>query len=174
MLCLAAKMRTAGGVAQKQSNAVSFSMLQRPRLLSLVQIERVTRTLFFLLLVSLLMLLDGYVLVLVSRSLGIYLLLAVEATTGLVGVLLIRNSYGHVLEQLRREVHDGRYPAREFRLIGCLIVSALCLIVPGFATDAVGLLALLPPLRWLVGYAIERTGRAGLEELYEYVKLEEE
>ena len=149
-------------------------MLHRPRLLGLVQIESVTRTLFLFLLGSLLMLLDGYILVIVSRSLGLYLLMAIEATTGLAGVLLIRSSYRHITDQLRAEVHAGRYPRREFRQLGCLLASAICLIVPGFATDAVGVLALLPPLRWLIGYGMERSSRTGLEELYEYIKLEEQ
>ncbi len=149
-------------------------MLRRPQLLSLVQLESVTRALFVLLLCSLLILLDGYILVLVSRSLGLYLLLAIEAATGLAGVLLIRNSYRHIVERLRTEVHTGHYPGREFRQLGCLLVSAVCLIVPGFATDAVGVLALLPPLRWLIGFGVERAGRTGLQELYEYIKLEEE
>ena len=148
-------------------------MFRRPRFLPLVQIESVTRALFILLLCSLLMLADGYILIVVSRSLGIYLLLAIEATTGLIGVLVVLGSYRHVVEQVRAEVQGGRYPEREFRRLGCLLVSAVCLILPGFVTDAAGVLALLPPLRWVIGFAIERAARAGLEELYEHIKLEE-
>jgi UPF0716 protein FxsA len=133
----------------------------------------VTRALFLLLLVSLIMLVDGYVLIVISRTLGIYLLLAIEAATGLIGVLFIIGSYRHGLDRMREAVRAGRYPGREFRWLACLIVSALCLIMPGFVSDALGILVVVPPLRWVVGYAALRAGRGGLDELYEYLKLEE-
>jgi UPF0716 protein FxsA len=148
-------------------------MDRRPRLLSMVHLDTVTRVLFVLLLASLVIIADGYVLILVSRYLGIYLLLAAEATTGLIAVMMILSSYRHTVTLVRESVRQDRYPGVEFRSLSCLWVGAACLIVPGFVTDAIGIAALLPPLRWGIGYWIERRGRNGFEELYEYLKLEE-
>ena len=148
-------------------------MHRRPRLLTIVHIDSVTRVLFVLLLASLLMIIDGYVLILVSRFLGIYLLLAAEATTGLIGVVAILSSYRHTVTCVREAVHDGRYPEAEFRTLSCLWVSAICLVLPGFVTDALGIAVIFPPIRWGVGFWIERAGKSRFEELYEYLKLEE-
>jgi UPF0716 protein FxsA len=148
-------------------------MERRPRLLLLVHLDTVTRVLFVLLLASLVIIGDGYVLILVSRYLGIYLLLAAEAATGLIAVMAILSSYRHTVALVREAVREDRYPVAEFRSLSCLSVAAICLILPGFVTDAIGIAALLPPVRWGIGYWVERTGRDGFEELYEYLKLEE-
>jgi len=148
-------------------------MEQRPRLLMLVHVDSVTRLIFSLLLASLLLVADGYVLIIVSRYLGIYLLLAVEAATGLLAVLAILSSYRHTVSEVREAVRANRYPVAEFRSLASLWVGSICLIVPGFVTDVIGLAAMIPPLRWLAGYVIERSVRTRFEELYEYLKLEE-
>lgn len=124
------------------------------------------------LLASLLLLADGYVLIVVSRSVGLYLLLAIEASTGLAGVVIILNSYRHVLAQTRRTVGAGRYPVGEFRSLVCLLIGAVLIIIPGFVTDGLGIAVQVPPLRWLVGRVVERVARPRLEELYEYMKTE--
>jgi UPF0716 family protein affecting phage T7 exclusion len=97
----------------------------------------------------------------------------VEATTGLIAIIAILSSYRHTVTSVREAVREDRYPAAEFRALSCLWVGAVCLVVPGFVTDALGIAALLPPIRWGVGFWIERSSRSGLEELYEYLKLEE-
>ncbi len=148
-------------------------MHRRPGLLTIVHMDSVTRVLFVLLLAALLMIGDAYVLILVSRFLGIYLLLAAEAATGLIAVIAILSSYRHTVTRVREAVRDDRYPDAEFRALSCLWVSAICLVLPGFVTDALGIAVLLPPVRWGVGFWIERAGRSGFEELYEYLKLEE-
>ncbi|MBU8913079.1 MAG: FxsA family protein [Spirochaetales bacterium] len=148
-------------------------MDQQPRLLTIVHMDSVMRAFFVLLFASLLMIVDGYVLILVSRYFGIYLLLAAEAATGLIAVIAILSSYRHTVTRIREAVRDGQYPGAEFRALSCLWVSAVCLILPGFITDALGIAVVLPPIRWAAGFWIERASRDGFEELYQYLKLEE-
>jgi len=138
-----------------------------------VRPEGMAQLLFGGLFLSLFLLLDGYVLVLVSRLLGIYLLLAIVAVTGLVGLIAILGTHRARVRELRRVVADGRYPTREFRRILALLVAAVCLMVPGFATDAIGLICLIPPVNWLIGSVLERSFQRPLMELYEYMRLEE-
>lgn len=148
-------------------------MARKPRLLALVSIDTMARLLFLLLLASLFVLGDGYVLVIASRRVGIYLLLAVEAVTGIVAVVSILNAYRHAVAAARDHVEHDHYPVTEFRTLGCFWVAAVLLVLPGFLTDALGLAVLLPPLRWVVGTWIEKMNRGAFEELYEYLKMED-
>jgi len=148
-------------------------MRRRPGLLTILHMDSVTRVLFVLLLASLVMIADGYVLILVSRFIGIYLLLALEAATGLIAVIAILSSYRHTVTRVREAVRKGQYPSADFRTLSCLWVGAICLVLPGFVSDALGIVVLIPPVRWGVGFWIERSSRGGFEELYQYLKLEE-
>jgi len=148
-------------------------MNRQPRLLVMIHPESVTRLLFGLLFAALLVIVDGYVLILVSRYVGIYLLLAAEATTGLIAVVSILSSYRHTVVKIHEAVHADRYPAAEFRKLACLWVGSICLVLPGFVTDAIGLAALIPPMRWGVGFLIEKAGKESFEEVYEYLRLDE-
>lgn len=152
---------------------IEWGMRRLPGLLTIVHMDSVTRMLFVLLLASLLMIGDGYVLILASRFLGIYLLLAVEAATGLIAVIAVLSSYRHTVTRIREAVREDRYPGAEFRTLSCLWIGVICLVLPGFVTDTLGIAVMLSPLRWGVGFWIERAGRSGFEELYQYLKLEE-
>lgn len=79
--------------------------------------------------------------------------------TAFAGLYFVRGQGLRMLERLR----DGRMPAQAQMLHGPLLaLAAGCLMVPGFITDTVGALLLVPPLRrkaaeWLVS----RFGRGG-------------
>jgi UPF0716 protein FxsA len=82
----------------------------------------------------------------------------------LLGTLLLRREGPRAWRAFQLAVREGRPPGRE-GLDGVLVlIGALLIIVPGFVTDVLGLLCLLPPTRKLVGrgilgYALAR-GRA--------------
>jgi len=125
-----------------------------------------------LLLFSLLLLADGYVLIILSRVVGIYLLLAIEAVSGLAAAVAILRSYRNTVDDLRAAVDAGRDPEPELRWICCLWVSVVLLLIPGFVTDGLGIAVLIPPFRWLVARFVMRAARDGVEELLEHLKLE--
>jgi UPF0716 protein FxsA len=139
----------------------------------MVRIEKVSALLFLLLCASLPMLADAYVLVLLSRQMGIYLLLAIEAATGLIAVIGILSSYRNSLTRIRSAVRESIDPVAEYRWISCLWAAAVLLAVPGFVTDVLGLAVLVPPLRWAAGSWIVAAARAGFDEVTEYLKLGE-
>jgi UPF0716 protein FxsA len=142
-----------------------------PLLHGLVEPDRVLRFLILGLLGALLLLADAYVLVLVSRRMGIYLLLAVVASTGLIAIITVTGAYRAELDTMWRIVHEGHYPRREFRRIVPLLAGAVLLVVPGFVSDGVGLLLIVRPVGWLLGAAVERRHRRRFQELYEYLRL---
>jgi UPF0716 protein FxsA len=128
--------------------------------------------LFTGLFLSLFLLLDGYVLILLSRRIGVYLLLAITASTGLVGVVSVLSSHRSRTRELERRVAEGIYPKKEVRRLLTLVAGGACLIVPGFATDAAGVLILIPPVRTLAGMGLEALLRPSLSELYEYLRID--
>ena len=147
-------------------------MRQRPPFHTLVQTEGLARLLFAGLFLSLFLLCDSYVLILLSRLVGIYLLLAITASTGLIGVIVVLSSHRARARELKRRVAEGVYPTAEIRRLLALFAAGACLIVPGFVTDALGILLLLPPVRSLVGWALESFFRPSLRELYEYLRMD--
>lgn len=70
--------------------------------------------------------------------------------TGFVGASLARSQGAGVLRRLQATVQSGGLPAREI-VDGVLILMAgVVLLTPGFVTDVIGLLLLLPPTRAVV------------------------
>lgn len=138
---------------------------------TLAELEHIARALFAGLLASLLMLADGYAVIIVSRYLGAYLLLAILASTGLVGVIVVLTAYRSTLDRMWRVVTAGRYPRTEFRRMSSLLVAAALLVIPGFVSDAVGIVVLTRIGGWMLGAILERRNRRRFEELYEHLRL---
>ncbi|MFP4113116.1 MAG: FxsA family protein [Spirochaetota bacterium] len=146
-------------------------MDRRPLLYGLVNSDTMLRAMLAGLLVALLLLADGYVLVLLSRRLGIYLLLACAASTGLVGILVIASAHRAEIDSMRAAVGSGDYPQRQFRRLIPLATSAALLLIPGFVTDTLGVLLLVRPVGWVVGALIERRYRDRFRTLYEHLRV---
>jgi UPF0716 protein FxsA len=71
--------------------------------------------------------------------------LASVATT-VIGVLLVRYVGAKSFRAARDYLNSGGDPSRELPN-GYALAGAVCLIVPGFVTDLIGLLLLFPPTR---------------------------
>lgn len=86
----------------------------------------------------------------VGGQLGLLRTLGICFLTGVVGAALARAEGMSVLRRIQEVAGRGQLPAREL-LDGVLIfVAGLVLLTPGFVTDAMGLLLLLPPSRALI------------------------
>lgn len=86
-----------------------------------------------------------------GAKLGLWLTLAWVLLTAVAGVALLRGlalSGRHRLrEGLQEGLHDPLSPIAHKALTG---VAGVLLVLPGFFTDAMGLLLLLPPVRALI------------------------
>jgi|SRR5690606_23104309 len=76
-------------------------------------------------------------------------LLAVLATA-ILGTALVRVQGLRTLQRARATLDAGEVPARELFDGVCILIGGVLLVVPGFFTDAIGLLLLIPPLRELL------------------------
>lgn len=86
-----------------------------------------------------------------GAKLGLWLTLAWVVLTGVAGVLILKRLALSGGQRLREGLQDGLQdplsPLAHKALMG---VAAVLLILPGFFTDALGLLLLLPPVRALL------------------------
>lgn len=106
-----------------------------------------------------------------GAALGLWVTLAWVLLTGMAGVMLLRglavSGQRDLRDGLREGLHDPLSPIAHKALMG---VAAVLLILPGFFTDALGLILLLPPVRGLIiaqmarrvrGVALVRRGNLG-------------
>jgi len=113
-----------------------------------------------------------------GAKLGLWLTLAWVVLTGVLGVLLLKGMAVGGRDSLRRGFQEGLQdplsPLAQRALVG---VAAVLLILPGFFTDALGLVLLLPPVRALIvrslagrmrGVVVMRRGPGFDDEPYEH------
>jgi len=124
-----------------------------------------------LLLISTILLADGWALVLLSREVGLYAALALHGTVALIAALILGNSVHRQLKRIRREAEEGVFrPAHYARLVA-VVIAAVLLIIPGTVSDGLGLFIFLPPGRHLVGWIVARRYSPALVMVYEYFKM---
>jgi UPF0716 protein FxsA len=88
-----------------------------------------------------------YFLIQVGSEIGAFSTILLSILTAVIGVWLVRYQGFGVLRRVRDLLDRGEVPAIEV-MDGALILAAgLCLILPGFLTDSLGFLLLIPPLR---------------------------
>ena len=88
-----------------------------------------------------------FVILRVGDALGVVNTIALLILVSLVGGWLVKREGVGVLVRAQRRVQAGEIPGREL-LDGVLILFAGALLMtPGFVTDVVGILLLLPPVR---------------------------
>ncbi|MEY8712726.1 membrane protein FxsA [Mangrovibacter phragmitis] len=83
----------------------------------------------------------------VAHVLGVLLTLILVIFTSVVGMSLVRNQGFKNLMLMQQRMSAGESPAAEMIKSVSLIISGLLLILPGFFTDFLGLLLLLPPVQ---------------------------
>jgi UPF0716 protein FxsA len=101
-----------------------------------------------------------YVILQVGEAIGAVWTILLLAADSVLGSLLLRNQGRSVWGRFNAALGEGRMPHREV-IDGVLIVfGGAFLITPGFLTDIVGLLLLIPPTRALIRrLVVRRLGR---------------
>jgi UPF0716 protein FxsA len=104
-----------------------------------------------------------YVILQVSHVVGVLDTIGLLLLVSVVGAWLVKREGLGVLRRAQGQLERGRMPGNEL-LDGVLVLAAgALLLTPGFVTDAVGVLLLLPPVRLAVrAVARRRLGRRAL------------
>lgn len=76
--------------------------------------------------------------------------LAIVVGTAIAGTLLLRWQGTQVLRDLQREMATGGNPAAPLAHGALIVLGGIFMILPGFFTDALGILLMFPPVRSLV------------------------
>ena len=124
-----------------------------------------------LLLLGLAMLADGWILVRLARLSGVYLALALQAAVAVLALIVVGSSVLRQIREIRNAARAGWFRASQYANLAALVVACLLMVLPGFATDAIGLLVYLPPGRGIFRWMFLRRQRDRLSQVYEYVKL---
>lgn len=95
-------------------------------------------------------LVEIYLLIEVGSIIGALPTVFAVVFTAVLGVTLIRIQGFSTLQKAQTAMNQGRLPAVEMFEGLMLLFAALCLLMPGFFTDSVGFLLLVPPLRHLL------------------------
>jgi UPF0716 protein FxsA len=74
----------------------------------------------------------------------------------LVGAWLVKRQGLGVMTRIREQRSAGRLPATEAFDGALIFVAGVLLVIPGFVTDALGLLLLVPPIRAVVRRFVSR------------------
>lgn len=85
--------------------------------------------------------------ILIGRSIGIVPTLLGVFVTAVLGALLLRAQGLPLLAEMREALAMGQLPARAFADAMMIGIAGLLLMMPGYFTDALGLLLLVPPVR---------------------------
>jgi UPF0716 protein FxsA len=88
-----------------------------------------------------------YVIVQVGHVLGVVNTLALLLLVSFAGAWLMKREGLGALRRAQRQVDAGMVPGRELVDGALIVLAGALLLAPGFITDAVGLLLLLPPVR---------------------------
>ena len=98
----------------------------------------------------------------VAQAIGVLATVVLLIISWPLGLWLVRTEGRAAWRRLQAAVAAGRMPTREVVEGALVLVGGALLIVPGFITDVLGLLLLLPPTRWLAGVGIQRNFRSRL------------
>lgn len=113
-------------------------------------------------------LLEVWILLRVGRAIGGLPTIALLVAEAAIGAWLMRREGSRAWKALAETIGSGRMPADELTDAALVLVGGLLLMLPGFVTDIVGFVFLLPftrPLaRRLVGvFAARQVARTGVE-----------
>ena len=102
---------------------------------------------FLLLLFVLVPIAELYVIVQVGHAIGIFNTLALLVVVSRIGAWLMKREGLGTLRRAQRQVDAGMVPGQELVDGALIILGGALMLAPGFLTDIVGILLLLPPVR---------------------------
>lgn len=88
--------------------------------------------------------------ILVGQRIGILATIGLTFLSSAAGIVLLRIQGIALLQRMRAELAAQRVPGVELGHGALIAFAGLCLLVPGFLSDVIGLLLFIPPVRDLV------------------------
>ena len=102
-------------------------------------------------------LLEIYVLVTVGQAIGGLSTVLLVIVTALIGSTLLRQQGWSTMAKAQQSIAEGKTPALEMLEGVVILVSGVLLLTPGFITDGLGLLGLMPFTRtYFINHILEK------------------
>ncbi|WP_136254322.1 FxsA family protein [Onishia niordana] len=114
-----------------------------------------------LLFFSLFALLDFVILFAVGSEVGLLTTLLLVLATGFIGLHLIRREGTATLARAQQRFAQGEIPSSELMTGAALIFGGALLMAPGFLSDGLGMMCLIPNARRLLGKLLAHIGLKG-------------
>lgn len=85
--------------------------------------------------------------IVVGERIGLLATLVVIVLTAFAGSALVARQGAGAIAQVRQAFFEARFPGRELAHGAMIVLAGAFLVTPGFLTDAIGFLLLVPPVR---------------------------
>lgn len=104
-------------------------------------------------------LIEIYLFIKVGASIGAFNTILLILATAVIGVALLRHQGLSTLRKAQTQMRQGEVPATGIIEGMLLFFAGALLLTPGFFTDAIGFIILIPPLRKAIAlWVLERSG----------------
>jgi UPF0716 protein FxsA len=100
-------------------------------------------------------LLELYVMVRIGALFGFVTVLLWVLVSGAIGLRILQSRSWSILNRVQQAIAAGQSPGRELLDSAFVMVGGVLLIVPGFITDILGALCLMPPSRYRITRYLE-------------------
>lgn len=88
-----------------------------------------------------------YLLIKVGGLIGVFPTIGLVVLTAVIGVALLRTQGFQTYMRFNQAMLEGRVPATEIMEGVALLIGGALLLTPGFFTDVIGFICLIPPTR---------------------------
>ena len=88
--------------------------------------------------------------VVIGNAVGLWPTLAGVLLTAVLGSLILRWQGMQLIGEIRSSMGQGRLPARALADAMMVAIAGVLLLTPGYFTDLMGILLLIPPVRTLI------------------------
>ncbi|WP_417771330.1 FxsA family protein [Stappia sp.] len=95
----------------------------------------------------------------VGSEIGAAWTILLTIATAIAGSVMLRIQGLTLLTRMRREMDAGLVPGSDLVEGALIVVASILLLIPGFVTDAFGLLLFVPPVRSLIAGFVIRNAR---------------
>lgn len=104
-------------------------------------------------------LIEIYLFIKIGASIGAFNTILLILATAVIGVGLLRRQGMSILQKVQSQMQQGELPAIGMIEGVMLFFAGVLLLTPGFFTDTIGFILLIPPLRKAIAlWLLERSG----------------
>ncbi|GGE76927.1 FxsA family protein [Priestia taiwanensis] len=87
------------------------------------------------------------VFILVGQYIGVLPIIFISVCTSIIGILLLKKQGIKIMNDIKLQLSRGQVPTDAVLDGICVIIGGILLLIPGYVTDVIGLVCLLPLTR---------------------------